>query len=364
MILPSLAADKGRGRARTLLQILGAGPDYVQQHLAGIHDALGADSPGIPGLAELVAKTRAASTDSLPPVAKQHVIAEVILRRFTELLDPRAGRQLMRCDTVTGSSRLKGAGGVGYVTNFVKVDSANTELVWKRVEDSLTDAITAAESGTVLSDQRLVGILRDAIALHYVRHPQMKELHEKTWADTRARRVQEMATTPVSAEAFCRKYGIYPAGPETMRLGAEEALSRLTMSADEGALFRLRVEDLFDSMCEWFAHNGLEILTPASADKEFLLGDLPALTVNLRTGTASLAQGVGLANATAIVLPLSPCVLAALGPADAIATAPDVLVDQLNTLQVRAAGRYVYHRPGASFGSFIAGVRPPTPTAP
>ncbi|MDA8262258.1 MAG: hypothetical protein M0Z47_05435 [Actinomycetota bacterium] len=171
MILPWLAADRGLARAGTLLQILGAGPDYVQQRLAGIHEALGADSPGMAGLAELVVKTRAAGSDTLPPVPRQHVISETILRRFTEVVDPRAGRQLRRCDVVTGKTRLMGAGGVGYVTNFVRVDSVATELVWKRVEDSLPEAITAAESGTVLTDTRLVGILRDAIGLHHVRHP-------------------------------------------------------------------------------------------------------------------------------------------------------------------------------------------------
>jgi len=88
------------------------------------------------------------------------------------------------------------------------------------------------------------------------------------------------------------------------------------------------------------------------------------LTVNLTTGAAGLAQGVRLANATAIVLPLSPRVLAALGPADAIGTAPDALVDNVNALQVRAAGQYVYHRPQANFASFVAGLRPPTAATP
>jgi hypothetical protein len=271
---------------------------------------------------------------------------------------------LRRYDLLTGRSRLFGVGGVGYAKNFVKINSAATERVWKRVEDFLSDAITAAENRTVLGDARLVGILRDAIALHHVRHPQTKASHEKLWADTRARRVREMATTPVAAEAFRRAHGIHPAGPEAMRLGAEAALSRLTEGADGGALFRLVVEDLFDKVCERFAHDGLEIITPASADKEFLLGDLPALPADLATGAASLTQGVGLANATAIVLPLSPRVLAALGPADAIGTAPDALVDKLNAMQVRAAERYVYHRPQADFASFIAEVRPPTEPAP
>lgn len=360
MILPWLLADRGRARAGTLLQILGAGPDYVQQYLAGIDSAMGADSPGMTGLADLVSKTRAAGSASAPTVPRQHVTSEAILRRFTDLVDPRAGKQLTSCDLVTGRTRRIGAGGVGYVTNFVKVDSAATELVWKRVEDSLTDAITAAENGTVLSDPRLVGVLRDTIALHHVRHSQTKGMHENTWADTRARRVAELAATPLGAEAFRRTYGIHPAGPEGRTMGAEAALSRLTESADEGALFRLRVEDLFDRICDRFAHNGLEIIIPASQDKEFLIGDIPALTVDFATGAAGLAQGVGLANATAIVLPLSPRVLAALGPADAIGTAPDVLVDKLNALQVRTAERYVFFRPQADLALSIAALRPPT----
>lgn len=366
MILPSLRADRGRARAGTLLQILGAGPDYVQQHLMGIHAAMGADSPGMAALTELVSKTRAAGSASAPTVPRQHVISEAILRHFTELVDPRAGKQLTSYDLLTGRTRLIGAGGVGYVTNFVKVDSAATELVWKRVEDSLTEAITAAENGTVLSDPRLVAILRDAIALHHVRHPQTKEMHENTWAETRARQVSELAAT-LGTEAFRRTYGIYPAGPEGRTMGAEAALSRLTESADEGALFRLRVEDLFDRICDRFVHNGLEILIPASQDKEFLIGDLPALTVDFGTGAAGLAQGVGLGNATAIVLPLSPRVLAALGPTDAIGTAPDSVVDNLNALQVCAAERYGYHRPQADLASFVARLRPPqaaTPSSP
>lgn len=361
MILPWIEADKGRARAGTLLQILGAGPDYVAQHLAAIDAALGAASPGMDGLADLVAKTTAAGSDNLPPVPRQHVISEAVLRRFTSL-DSRAGWLLARYDVTIGKLMTPtGTGGVGWVENFVKVDSARTERAWKRVEDWLTDAITAAENGTVLSDARLVGILRDAVALHHVRHPQTKELHEKTWADTWVQRVTKLAATPLSWEAFHRKYGLYPAGPEGMRLGAEAALSRLTKSADEGALFRLRVEDLFDRVCDRFAQSGVEILTPANPEKEFLLGDLPALTVDLVNGRASMAQGVGLANATAIILPLSPRVLVALGPANATGAAPDSLVDQLNALQVRAADRYVYHRPEADFAEFIAGVRPTAP---
>jgi len=40
-ILPVLAADQGRIRARTLLFLVGVGPDVVDQHLADLDPALG-----------------------------------------------------------------------------------------------------------------------------------------------------------------------------------------------------------------------------------------------------------------------------------------------------------------------------------
>lgn len=73
---------------------------------------------------------------------------------------------------------------------------------------------------------------------------------------------------------------------------------------------------------------------------------------------------MGLAHANAIILPLAPRVLAALGPADAMGTAPDSLVDSLNALQVRTAKRYVHHRPQADLAFFIATLRPPAATTP
>ena len=187
MVLPTLAADKGRSRAATLLAILGVGPDEVQRHLNDIDVALGADSMRTAALADLVSQTRTASSATAPTIPKQHVISQGVLRRFTELLDPRAGKQLASCNILRGTTKLVGTGGVGFIRNFVKIGSAATELVWKRVEDTLTEAITAAEQSKLSSDPRLVGVLRDAIALHYVRNPQVREVHDAVFPDVQAR---------------------------------------------------------------------------------------------------------------------------------------------------------------------------------
>lgn len=361
-LLPAIEADGGRVRAATLLQILGAGVAYVQQHVAQIDVALGAQSPGLDALENLVAKTRAAGLTSAATIARQHVISQSLLRQFTENQAP-AGRVLARYDLLTGNILPTGTKGVGWVLDFVKIDSASTESIWQRVENSLAQAIAAAHAGTVLADPLLVETLRNAIALHHVRHPQTKDNHERIWVETRDSAVSRIATTPLAAEAFRRNHhGIHPAGVEALQMGAEVAVERLTNAVDNGVVFRLRVEDLFDKICDRFAGHGLEILTPANPDKEYVIGDVPALAVDFATGAAGLAQGVGLANANAVILPLAPRVLVALGPADATASAPDPLVDSLNALQVRAAERYVYHRPGADFVSFITAIRPPTTT--
>lgn len=66
----------------------------------------------------------------------------------------------------------------------MKIDSATTGEIWQRVENTLPEAITAAESGTVLAHTRLVGILCDVIALHFVRNLQVRDLHMKTCVNT------------------------------------------------------------------------------------------------------------------------------------------------------------------------------------
>jgi hypothetical protein len=364
MVLPTLAADKGRSRAATLLAILGVGPDEVQRHLNEIDVALGADSVGTVALADLVNETRAASSAAAPTIPRQHIISQGILRRFTELIDPRAGKQLASYDIVKGKTKLIGTRGVGFVMNFVKIDSAATEQVWQRVEDSLPEAITAAERGTVMSDPRLIGVIRDAIALHYVRNPQVRDVHNKVFPDVHARALDSYANTLWSEEAFRRAYGLEPAGPQARRLGAEILLSRISLRWNEGVIFRLRVQDLFETISDHFANHGLEILSPASANKEFLIGDVPALTLNYATGTAGVAEGVALFDANTIVLPLAPRVLAAIGPANAIGTCAGAQVDALNALQVRVARECVYYRPQAGLAAFIATARPPTSSAP
>ena len=74
----------------------------------------------------------------------------------------------------------------------------------------------------------------------------------------------------------------------------------------EGGLFRLSVQRLFEVVCDRFDARDIQILTPASPAKEFLLGDTSALTLDHATGAVGLAHGVTADHADEIFMPLAP----------------------------------------------------------
>ena len=356
LVLPMLASDGGRARVGTLLAIQGAGPDYVRQHLTGIDAALGASSPGTAALADLIRKAEdAVSTPST--VERQHVISRRgVLGNFVEDVPP-GGRQLAKFNVATGQLEFTGTNGVGYVRHFVPVDSQATENLWGQVETRLTPAITAALNGTALTSPAHLSTLKHAVALHFARNPQTLTIHNQSFAEALQNGVEQLAKTQLAADAFKLHYGLEAAGPEALRMGAEAVMERLVRLHKEGGLFRLSAQRLFEMVRDRFDTRGIQILTPASPSKEFLLGDIPALTLDYATGAVGLAQGVTVDHADEIFMPLAPTLLVAIGPPDGARSIPDDEVDQYNQRQVRAAHDYLIHRPGAVFTASIAAWR-------
>jgi hypothetical protein len=356
VVIPVLAADGGRARVDTLLAIQGVGPDYVRQHLSAIDAALGSSSPGIVGLIALIDQAEQAVSTSSPKAARrQHVISQVVLRKFVEQLRP--GKVLARVELASGQIDLIGTNGAGYVDDFVPVDSEATERLWQQVEGRLNPAIAAALNGTAFGNPTYLSTLRNVVALHFVRNPQTLTIHNRSFADTLDKQVDQLADTEFAAEAFRREYHLEPAGPEAQRLGAEASQERLITLHREGGLFRLSVQRLFEKVCDRFDAKGVEILTPATVTKEFLLGDVPAITIAQATGAFGLSQGVTVDEADKIVMPLSPRLLVAIGPPDAARTIADDEVDSYNEMQVREARDYVVYRPGANLAAAIAAWR-------
>lgn len=160
-----------------------------------------------------------------------------------------------------------------------------------------------------------------------------------------------------AAEAFRQRYGLVPAGPEGMRRGAELFHGRAVTLHSQGGLFRISVQNLYEKVCGRFDVGGVEILTPADPGKEFLLGDVPAITIASTTGEFGLSQGITVDKADMIFMPLTPRLLVVIGPANAARSISDVDVDAYNEMQVREARDFVLHRPGANFAASIAAWR-------
>lgn len=338
-----LAADQGRACADSLLAILGVGPEYVRQNITGLDSALGIFSPGVQGLDELVSKAEEAVSTSRPTVERQHVVSEGVLRCFVGPV-PSIGRRLARFDLAAGQATLDQAKDVGFVENFVPVDSQATEDLWQTVETRMRQAIKAVRNGTAL-DSPHAGTLRNAVALHYTRNPQTLTVHNQSFTDALKRGIDGLAETPLAAEAFQQTYGLVAAGPEARRLGAEAVYGRLIQLHEAGGLFRLSVQRLFEKVCDRFETRGIQILIPDSRDKEYLLGDLPAITIDRTT----CAAGVPVDDADEIVMPLTPRLLIVLGASNGTRSIPDDEVDSYNALQARLAREYLIHRPTATF---------------
>lgn len=279
------------------------------------------------------------------------------MRKFVEDVRPR-GRVLAQVDLATKQVQLIGTNGVGWVLDFVPVDSKVTENIWQQVERDMNPAIAAALSGAALGNAAYLTTLKNAVALHFIRNPQTLTVHNGSFADALDKHIDHLAKTPFAAESFRRRYGLEPTGPEAMRLGAEASQERLVRLHREGGLFRFSVQRLYEKVCDRFDARGVEILTPANANKEFLLGDVPAITLKQATGEFGLSQGITVDEAERIFMPLAPRLLVVVGAPDGSRAIRDGEVDAYNEMQVREARDYVIHRPGAQFAASIVAWRP------
>jgi hypothetical protein len=105
----------------------------------------------------------------------------------------------------------------------------------------------------------------------------------------------------------------------------------------------------------------VEILSPLCG--EFIVGDIPALTVRKGMPNAGVNAGIGYAFADAIILPIAPDFLLRVidGPSR-YAQADSEEAAELNAWQVRGAFTRVYFRPGSGLEEDIKSVDRPRPS--
>lgn len=283
-------------------------------------------------------------------VTGQHVLSKVILRRFAVGNGPDKGLLYpfrLVYPQAQARHQLIGPDGCGKTPDFIAFASGSAERLWKETEDKLHDALAAVDNGRLLDSPAHMATIKDTIALHYVRSSAARLVHVRTWLKVlAASRARWLTSWRWLLEAkFYRVKGFYAAGDQALSVFLDQMMQPSIDRAVSGQLFRVRAEDLFGQAREWMNGQGLEILSPASG--EFLIGDVPALTIRHDRSQAGVLGGIALGDANTVIMPLGPHHLAALGRINQAGELSADRVASVNALQITSAIEYVYLRPGS-----------------
>ncbi len=291
---------------------------------------------------------------SVDPVEDQHVVSKVVLRRFVGVDGEGDGLLYpFRLRYPNARHRLLGPDGCGKIKNFVAYASASAERLWKKTEDKLPDALAAMDDGTLLSSPGHLATVKDAIALHYARSEATRIVHVRIFIQAAAasRNLWLTDWRPRLEAAFYQAKGFYAVGDQALGRFLDEVMQPNLDRAASGKLFRARIEDIYLKARAFVSSSGLEVLTSGSS--EFLIGDVPALTIP-RDGTGLGALGgTALGDARTVIMPLGPRHLVALARTSISAELTPDQVASANAYQARGALDYVYFRPGSGLEHFV-----------
>ncbi|MFD8911716.1 DUF4238 domain-containing protein [Streptomyces sp. NPDC059575] len=287
-------------------------------------------------------------------ISKQHLVSQVLLRQFTMLGPKASGWQLLPFDLWNPERRqkLKGPGACGAAKDFVAFDSASAEDLWGSVETRVPAALAAVKAGTPFADPLHVEVLRDLVVLHYVRSHRYRGVYtsafETVSVNVRGELVRQYPEH-VRREAL-RQTGFHLSGFGSLGSFAERLIeqSEVTQDFGSGKLFRTSIENMFNKARAMAAKWHVEVLSPESG--QFLIGDNPGVSVRMDTTPFSYNMAFG--DAHSVVLPIGPRRLLALGPRNLLGSVPGAVVDELNTVQILAADRYVYMHPRSELETF------------
>ncbi|WP_432844222.1 DUF4238 domain-containing protein [Dactylosporangium sp. CA-092794] len=299
-------------------------------------------------LALHIEELRAEADDN---VEEQHVLSKVVSKQFTN------NNRLLHAVSVTDRDAkvlVKGPRGVGKVPNFVPRASRSAEALWGKTETLIPRVIKLCEQDRLHADPDALGVVRDIVALHYVRSRSLWTVHKRGYEQVRAEVRRRAPNTPGYEQGFRSQFGRSPRGDEDHDLYFDRVLVR-KRDADfhSGLMFRASVERMFRRCRQWMADKPVQLLHPAEG--MFLIGDSPVVSLD-RFGRLGPEEGVAIGDAIRVFMPLTPRSLIAFGPS-AVGVVPVEVVEELNAFQVRAASEYVFVHPASGLEDFVRTVR-------
>lgn len=296
--------------------------------------------------------------DATAPVEDQHVVSRVLLKGFAAPGSNGQGWHLTPYN-VRRRMELKSRGlrGCGKRKNFVQFASGSAELMWKSVEDHLGQAVAAARTGNLHNDRTHVDILKKAIALHLVRSRRYMAIHDASVTESaeEVRRDTLRTRTDLLRKEFRQRYGLIPAGSESLEIIVNRPIDEWLDLNAQGALARVSMENLFERIARSFDPLGLEVWHVEPPD-ELLISDSPAYTIRYSNSNTVVTPNVALGDSHGTMLPIATDCIIAIGPNDKDDHLPPETAELHNRLQVITADEYVYYRPTRDLRAFVESV--------
>jgi Protein of unknown function (DUF4238) len=307
----------------------------------------------MPSPAAMLQGIRELMPDAARHVPGQHVVSQVVLKQCAEPFGKK-GEVLLAAlnrEHPAGKMTTGGPDKFGKVMDFVRFAAGSAEELWQRTETRLRDVIEAVKRDGTVADPVHDALIRDSIALHFVRSIPTRAYHQESWARHREAARQRLRDQPrLLQEIHVRRFGWWTSEPERLERAIDWFYGPLDALIGSDALFRYSLEERLGRLRAGFRAFGLKILT--AREREFLIGDVPVLAMRQGRGGLGIFDGVGVANADEIVLPLTPHHIAVLGQGSGAADATDGQVERYNILEVQIAYKHVYFRPTSGLDVF------------
>ena len=290
-----------------------------------------------------------------PRVSNQHLVTRSILKNFS--VHTQSGYQLREFLVATGlKTRPTSVKRACTVENFVKLDSQRSEEHWGRFETRFPEAIASAENSTLFSRPDLVEVIKDLLALHFARSYEIQVAIQ----NIRGPGISDFMTAvglddAWLVQAHLDRFGFEVTDLVVARGRLEAAVSQeFNSHTESGVYFRLRIPDYFQGAREIVTNSRLQILRPSSANDEFLIGDNPLITPDITRSRLGILDGLPIANAATVIMPLSPKVSVALARQDSEEMINEEMVRELNRFQMQKAMKSVFFRPGSNLETTMA----------
>lgn len=301
------------------------------------------ESPGS-GLAHADIASLSQPNRLIRPQKRQHTVSQVVLRRFAW------HQKISVYDRDKHAIYSKGPGGL-FCGEFDQHDPATAEERWGAVESKMPRVYKLLDERRAHEDAAAVETLRDLMAIHWVRNPGMRFVHERVKREVVADSICSLAQQrDLLARAFRHRTGLEPAG--------QSELDWVNVRTHEDVFIRSGEQIFSDSVAENYkkvrailARWHVQVGYTNSLD--LLIGDVPVVTTKPDHDGIGPVQGVALGDANQIAMPVAPNMIVALGPEPAIVTLTDDVVLRYNEMQIKTFVRWIGCRPGGMSDGFL-----------